>query len=182
MRNVDHPRRYHRRGQSSGRRKCEEAGKDPVLSQNTWRAGENGGMWEGERMGSHKEKELDLTSFPLQEWDVSREASLRPRSPQGWPSLLQDWMWPGLRSRPRGQPWARWVSAMLPSLIFGSLWGMPVQNHSQALPLWPHAVPSGKSERVEPWGFGGCFYMLFTNLMLASPFSVNLTYFLTVLG
>lgn len=126
MRNVDHPRRYHRKGQSSGRRKCEEAGKDPVLSQNTWRARENGGMWEGERMGSHKEKELGLTSFPLQEWDVSQEASLRPRSPQGWQSLLQDWMWPGLRSRPRGQLWARWVSAMLPSLIFGSLWGMPV--------------------------------------------------------
>ena len=67
MRNVDHPRRYHRKGQSSGRRKCEEAGKDPVLSQNPWRARENGGMREGERMGSHKEKELGLTSFPLQE-------------------------------------------------------------------------------------------------------------------
>lgn len=41
---------------------------------------------------------------------------------------------------------------------------------ARTLPLRPHAVPSRKSEKVGPGGFGDCFYMLFTNLMLVSLF------------
>lgn len=65
MRDVDHPRKCHRKGSPAGRGSRRRLEVTLRCAQTAQRAGENGGMQKGERMGSHKEKELELTSFPL---------------------------------------------------------------------------------------------------------------------
>lgn len=151
MSNLDHPRKYHRKGSSAGRGSLRRLEVTLCSAQSTWRAGENGRMQEGERMGSHKEKELDLTSFPLQEWDVSQEASLRPRSPQGRQNLLQDWRWPGLRLWSWWRPQARWVSGMLLSLVSESLWGCQSKTTAHLCLCGHTPCPPGN---LKEWGPG----------------------------